>query len=393
MANFCIKCGSELKEGASFCSKCGHGVGAVAASAPTEGNVPQQTPVAADDNYDSSNSRNNLKIYAISILCGIAVVGVAVALLAPQLFKSQETKESAHESRTAVVTKESQDAKESEPESSVDADRETGQANRQEEEQAAIDLAAAEKAYEEFLRGERFAYYTVNGGSEEYYLSNLLEGYINYAGAENVQHSYCFVNPEKSNRKLMLVQVEIPMDGCCYIVTWQDGTLYINDLFYSLDSHSSTTVNQYGLIKTYLGTPSNGCNHSLSYIDMEGKVQHISSYMYDMPFGGGLFGREALHSGEGRAILEEVEGEISDSYESSAIDVCAREIFIEEYGIDGDYYYVFELHCDDSVCKEYISLCREKGMNIVSEEEIAKMQKEQSGWLEGENLSYQTSSY
>ncbi len=389
MAVFCKHCGKELKEGAKFCSGCGqHAEGAGAGALAANAAVPESTgSVVSKDSSGSARKRSTM-INVIAILSGIVVAGGAVALFAPHLFQKQEGAVGDKEPTVASgyeSTIEESASKASHGDSEKEADTEQDEAASKEAELAAL-------AYQEFLQNERTAQYKAMGNDEQYYLSTLLDKYIDYVGRENVACTYSFINPERQQKEILLIQIGMMLEESCYVVVWQDGELYIHEFFTMLDGNHTATVTKYGLIKEYAGLPDDSCGHSTGYIDQDGKIQWINDYRVVDPFDMGLWGKDDLMSQEARTILEATEAEVCKWYTDKEIADFSNAISIHEYAFDNKFYYVISGQNDTLICEEYVSLCQNQGMNLVSEAEIRQMQEEQSQWLEEDQAADSVSS-
>ncbi len=165
------------------------------------------------------------------------------------------------------------------------------------------------------------------------------------------------------------------MSNLIMIITCSNGT---PEVVYSCESwaRSYTEPHYHGCIPSSGSAGAGDHIFGLEYLDGSSNL-HPVYYAQQL---GGLW-------------IRDLEGEIYDTVFSS-VDPDAD---VTHYQINGADYYVMHSYDTsiDSLCQEYISLCEQKGMRFVSEEEIdelitqyAKELGIEDAWLDEEELSW-----
>ncbi len=236
-----------------------------------------------------------------------------------------------------------------------------------------------ELIYEQFLNNKITAYSMLpnDTANRECYISGLCSGF----GLDTTKIESAYIYSGKNKPPILLVKTDYlyaadvtePYESYCYVISYDDGKLYAADMFEVLTSHSMAEINEYGMVKCYQGMPEKGINHGTYYIDEKGILQKINSYISVGPYDG-LYGSESFKCEQNRSIFKEVEKEVYEQYGDM---VWSCSMTIDEYYFD-EAYYVYTVYNNSEVAEKYIELCKAKGLQFVSEDEVAAVFAEET---------------
>ncbi len=231
-----------------------------------------------------------------------------------------------------------------------------------------------ELIYEQFLDNKITAYSMLQNdtANRECYISGLCSGF----GLDTTKIESAYIYPGKNKLPILLVKtshlyaadVTEPYEINCYVISYNDGKLYATDMFDILTSHSMAEINEYGVVKCYQGMSKKGITHGTYYIDENGMLQKINSYISVGPYDG-LYGSESFNCEQNISVFNEVEKEVYEQYGDM---VWSCSMTIDEYYFD-EAYYLYTIYNNSEVAEKYIELCKVKGLRFVSENEVSAL--------------------